>query len=263
MAKKLGLAGAGNHSLSWDDKQGYVFTNRSSGEQFQVGTFGNSGKNVQRLNIDKDRYDHLKEIKDGSYGEYHHGEQRHFYGTSSDFGNDTLSMFIDGNPTVLAQNYSQFFRGTSPHTGGRAFVDHIAKQVGGYGKIAQGIRDAFTASAEQGINFNSTLWGKVAENILGIQLKGGMQEQRAAIESIDTNTVAVGMQNKYGDIVSQNKSTQWKMDQFTTFTNDIFNVINKNATMNTAQQMMSGVDNPAKGQGVPDRSNRPSHYTGR
>ncbi len=38
-----GLPGAGHYALSWDRKGGYIFTDRKSGTQYQVGVFGQSG----------------------------------------------------------------------------------------------------------------------------------------------------------------------------------------------------------------------------
>lgn len=43
-ATAWGLPGAGHYSVSWDRKGGYLFTDRKSGSQYQVGVFGHSGR---------------------------------------------------------------------------------------------------------------------------------------------------------------------------------------------------------------------------
>ncbi len=42
-AAAWGLPGAGHYAVSWDRKGGYIFTDRKSGTQYQVGVFGQSG----------------------------------------------------------------------------------------------------------------------------------------------------------------------------------------------------------------------------
>jgi len=188
-------------------------------------------------------------VRSGEYGSYsvhHHGEEKHSYGVHYDFGNDTLSMFIDGKPSILAKNYSEFFRGNEPTKGGRAFVDHVVKQMGGYGKLAQSVQDELKASISAGIDLRKTFWGKV----LGIGAEMGIEAQRAAVESINADTMAIATQNYYSNIMRQNKSESWKMRQFAGFTQDMYALINKHATITTTEQMGTGADNPAKGQGV-------------
>jgi len=43
-AAAWGLPGAGHYAVSWDRKGGYLFTDRKSGTQYQVGVFGQSGR---------------------------------------------------------------------------------------------------------------------------------------------------------------------------------------------------------------------------
>jgi hypothetical protein len=43
-AATWGLPGAGHYSVSWDGRGGYLFTDRKSGSQYQVGVFGHSGR---------------------------------------------------------------------------------------------------------------------------------------------------------------------------------------------------------------------------
>jgi hypothetical protein len=43
-AASWGLPGAGHYSVSWNRGGGYVFTDRKSGSQYQVGVFGHSGR---------------------------------------------------------------------------------------------------------------------------------------------------------------------------------------------------------------------------
>jgi len=43
-AGEWGLPGAGHYSVSWDRNGGYIFTDRKSGSQYQVGVFGHSGR---------------------------------------------------------------------------------------------------------------------------------------------------------------------------------------------------------------------------
>lgn len=43
-AVEWGLPGAGHYTVSWNRDGGYIFTDRKSGSQYQVGVFGHSGK---------------------------------------------------------------------------------------------------------------------------------------------------------------------------------------------------------------------------
>jgi hypothetical protein len=43
-AVEWGLPGAGHYTVSWDRNGGYIFNDRKSGSQYQVGVFGHSGK---------------------------------------------------------------------------------------------------------------------------------------------------------------------------------------------------------------------------
>jgi len=43
-AAAWGLPGAGHYAVSWGGKGGYLFTDRKSGSQYQVGVFGQSGR---------------------------------------------------------------------------------------------------------------------------------------------------------------------------------------------------------------------------
>lgn len=52
-AKRYGLPGAGSYRLSWGDKGDLLFTSRSSGEQYQVGLFGKSGRDIGQYDMSK------------------------------------------------------------------------------------------------------------------------------------------------------------------------------------------------------------------
>jgi conjugal transfer mating pair stabilization protein TraG len=61
-SKRYGLPGAGNYRMAWGEQGELLFTNRSSGSQFQVGTFGRSGRDVARYNISRGEEGSLRRI---------------------------------------------------------------------------------------------------------------------------------------------------------------------------------------------------------
>ena len=61
-AKRYGLPGAGSYRMSWGDKGELLFTNRSSGEQHQVGVFGKTGKDIAKYDISRTEEGNLRRI---------------------------------------------------------------------------------------------------------------------------------------------------------------------------------------------------------
>jgi len=61
-AKRYGLPGAGNYRMAWGEQGELLFTNRMSGEQYQVGTFGKTGRDIARYNISKSEEGNLRKI---------------------------------------------------------------------------------------------------------------------------------------------------------------------------------------------------------
>jgi hypothetical protein len=60
--KRYGLPGAGSYRLSWGDKGELLFTSRTSGEQYQVGVFGKSGRDIAKYDISKTEEGNLRRI---------------------------------------------------------------------------------------------------------------------------------------------------------------------------------------------------------
>jgi hypothetical protein len=61
-AKRYGLPGAGSYRMAWGEQGELLFTNRMSGEQYQVGTFGKTGRDIARYNISKSEEGNLRKI---------------------------------------------------------------------------------------------------------------------------------------------------------------------------------------------------------
>ena len=61
-ARRYGLPGAGNYRMAWEEQGELLFTNRMSGEQYQVGTFGKTGRDIARYNISKSEEGNLRKI---------------------------------------------------------------------------------------------------------------------------------------------------------------------------------------------------------
>ena len=61
-AKRYGLPGAGSYRLACGGHGELLFTNRSSGSQYQVGTFGKSGRDIAGYNISRSEEGNLRKI---------------------------------------------------------------------------------------------------------------------------------------------------------------------------------------------------------
>jgi hypothetical protein len=61
-AKRYGLPGAGSYRMAWGGHGELLFTNRSSGSQYQVGTFGKSGRDIAGYNISRSEEGNLRKI---------------------------------------------------------------------------------------------------------------------------------------------------------------------------------------------------------
>ncbi len=61
-ARRYGLPGAGDYRMAWGEQGELLFTNRSSGKQFQVGTFGRSGRDVARYDISRAEEGNLRRV---------------------------------------------------------------------------------------------------------------------------------------------------------------------------------------------------------
>ncbi|MGC9100096.1 MAG: conjugal transfer protein TraG N-terminal domain-containing protein [Caldisericum sp.] len=178
----------------------------------------------------------------GRHTEVYHDSVRHHFGVNYDFGNDTLTVFIDGKPVILIDKYLDAFRGDAPNPMGRAVIDHIAKQMGGYGKIADAVKTGLMGKLEAGIDISRTFWGK----LLGIKAGASIAYQREAIARLDANTVALVMQREYANIMRQNKSPQWKAERYTEFLNKIFEDFYGPVDKSKLKQLWDGVPDPNK-----------------
>jgi len=61
-AKHYGLPGAGSYRMAWGEHGELLFTNRTSGSQYQVGTFGKSGRDIAGYNISRSEEGNLRKI---------------------------------------------------------------------------------------------------------------------------------------------------------------------------------------------------------
>lgn len=206
---------------------GIIFTNIDRGIGKQDGTFIKTG----RQEID---YDEKTKV-----------EGR---GTIYKFGDDIKKMIIDYDDVSSKDFYNKYggyFRGVSPQDGGRALVDKMANDLGGYGKIAQQVQDIAKAEWEAGGDVSKVL------GVFGIKGGASIGGGRRAIESIDAETIKIAMQNRYKDIMHQQDwTTEKKSDFMLKNANDIYQLLNENATKGTMGQMTTDVKNPAKGDGV-------------
>ena len=171
-------------------------------------------------------------------------------GTAYKFGDDLEKAIIDNDKEAFSGRYGEFFRGPSPTQGGRVLVNEMAKRVGGYGAIAQQVQDSFTATSSLGAKIQ---FSKALKKVLGvgIDLSGSAEAQRRAVEKIDANAVSIAMQDRYKKIMEQPSWTaKQKADFMVKNANEIYQLLNKNATKNTKDQILDGADNPAKDQGI-------------
>jgi conjugal transfer mating pair stabilization protein TraG len=61
-AKRYGFPGAGSYRMAWGEGGELLFTNRSSGEQYQIGVFGKSGRDIARYDISRTEEGSLRKI---------------------------------------------------------------------------------------------------------------------------------------------------------------------------------------------------------
>jgi hypothetical protein len=61
-AKRYGLPGAGSYRMAWDEGGELLFTNRSSGEQYQVGIFGKTGRDISKYDMFRTEEGNLRKI---------------------------------------------------------------------------------------------------------------------------------------------------------------------------------------------------------
>jgi hypothetical protein len=173
-------------------------------------------------------------------------------GTNYAFGNDVLTAMMDGNSKIISSNYREAFVGQVPNSYGRALVDHTVHALGGYGTMVQAIQDSFTANASGGVDLSHSLLGKVLGLSAGMSLTG----QRRAVEELSANALNLSMQSFYRDIMQQNMTAEWKAQQFTNLGKELYGLMERNGSMSTGEQMLRGADNPLKGQGVTDKTNK-------
>jgi len=210
---------------------------KTPGSSARVVVEGDMGGNISNIRVDRTgdvsrrdtgtidkgmRRDLTSWTKDGSYAEHHHGEEQHYYGVNYNTGNDTLQTFVDGNPQVLQGGYSEFFRGDKPHPGGRALVDKVAREMGGYAAIAKSLQTNLSLEGVAGIKFGGIVKKIIEHAGIKLDVGGGGKISRDAVDRINADTVAVGMQEYYKDLMKVHKPAAWRAQMFTNEVNRLY-----------------------------------------
>jgi hypothetical protein len=229
-ARQLGLPGAGRYSASWDSKGNMLFTNRDSGASQRVGVFSDTG--TRSIHHDE--------------SEAHVGR-----GTSYASGNDVLAAIMNNDGSTIARRYGSYLRGNTPTEGGIALVDNMVSQIGGYGKFSQAVRD--TMSAGYKVEGGGSIGGILTKIFSGGLISGNIgasanvQGNRQAIEDVNADTLRLGVQKHFGEIMARSdKSVDWKAQELTSFLHSAYELMEKHGEASTVRQMKRGADNPLK-----------------
>ncbi|MGC8871133.1 MAG: hypothetical protein ACP5PT_08625, partial [Brevinematia bacterium] len=162
-------------------------------------------------------YNLIQELS-GRYSKKYHNRREHLYGEDFGFADDLLYAIIYNDPTVLFKNYPDAFIGNAPNRMGTALIDYVARKLGGYGRMAESIKEALLYQLEAGVDLSKSIIGKV----LGIEMGASIAKQKQVVSQLDANTLALRLQKSYADTMRMNISSREKMRLFTNIMHEMY-----------------------------------------
>ncbi len=187
------------------------------------------------------RIDNTSFEKSGFFREIHEGNTTIYKGTRYVTGDELPHVIIENEFGYFDKTYGG--RMWNDPRFGRQLTVRSAENLGIFGKFEQLTRDQ--ASIGYALKASASLSRLL--KLAGVDVEGYLKGERSAIETIDANTLAIGLQRRYEQIMGQSGLTQAQKSKL--FVNELHNLykeLESVGSQSTAQQLMHGVENPLK-----------------